>query len=108
MSEDISEMAAMNSWSGLLEETRRALTALRTEDLEELSARAERMSDVTGFRRQQRPMLRPGEMVSVAKEHCLLGELLIATDRNYKFLQRLQGRRYGRALVGKRDLRWVL
>jgi hypothetical protein len=111
MTEDSAKTAAMNSWSGLLEETRTALATLRAADLEELSVRADRMSDVNAgaeLLHRHTAGIQPVELPNVMSEHRLLGDLLIATDRNYQFLRRLQNRGDDRVHAGDKDIRWVL
>jgi hypothetical protein len=121
MSECMAEMAGKDSWSGLLEETRQALATLRAEDLEELAARAERMFDAAAgleSRRRQGPGIRGVERAKVAREHRLLGDLLLATDKNLQVLRRLdgrlhdgrlhEGRLHERARAGGGNERWVL
>jgi hypothetical protein len=111
MSEYRTETAGKDSWSGLLEETRQALATLRAEDLEELAARAERMYDAAGGlapRRRQRPRIGGDERAKVAREHRLLGDLLLATDKNLQVLRRLDGRLDERVCAGGGNERWVL
>lgn len=109
MSEYMAETTGKESWSGLLEETRQALATLRAEDLEELSARAARMYDAaTGLEPRRRPGIRGAERAKVAKEHRLLGDLLLATDNNLQVLRRLDGRLHERVRAGGGNERWVL
>jgi hypothetical protein len=110
MSECMAEAVGTDSWSGLLEETRQALSTLRVEDLEELSARAERIFDAAaGLElRRQGTVLRGAERAKVAREHRLLGDLLRATDKNLQVLRRLEGRLHGRVRAGEGNERWVL
>ena len=110
MSECMAETVGTDSWSGLLEETRQALSMLRVEDLEELSTRAERMFDAAAGleSRRQRRVLRGAERAKVAREHRLLGDLLRATDKNLQVLRRLEGRLHGRTRAGEGNERWVL
>ena len=110
MSECMAETVGTDTWSGLLEETRQALSMLRVEDLEELSTRAERMFDAAAGleSRRQRRVLRGAERAKVAREHRLLGDLLRATDKNLQVLRRLEGRLHGRTRAGEGNERWVL
>ena len=111
MSEGVAETVGTDTWSGLLEETRQALSTLLVEDLEELSARAERMFDAAAgleSRRQQGTALRGAERAKVAREHRLLGDLLRATDKNLQVLRRVEGRLHGRERAGEVNERWVL
>jgi hypothetical protein len=111
MSEYMAETAGTDSWSGLLEETRQALATLRAEDLAELAARAVRMYDGAAGsepRRRQRPGIRGAERAKVAREHRLLGDLLLATDKNLQVLRRLDGRLHERVRAGGGNERWVL
>jgi hypothetical protein len=99
-------MAGTDLWSGLLKETRQALAMLRAEDLEELAARAERLFDADAgleSQQQQGSRLRQAELVKVAREHHLLGDLLLATDKNLGVLRRLLGRTH----AGEVDPRWA-
>jgi hypothetical protein len=107
----MAETVGTDTWSGLLEETRQALSTLRVEDLEEMSTRAERMFDAAAgleSRRQQGTALRGAERAKVAREHRLLGDLLRATDKNLQVLRRLEGRLHGRVRAGEGNERWVL
>jgi hypothetical protein len=111
MTEDSAKTAVMNSWSILIEQTRHALATLRAEDLEELSERAEGMSDVNagaGSHLRHQEGIHPVELADVMREHRLLGDLLVVTDRNFKFLRRLQGRNHDSMCACERDIRWVL
>jgi uncharacterized protein YmfQ (DUF2313 family) len=102
MSEGVSEMARTDSWSGLLEETRQALSTLRAEDLEELAKHAQTMfKEVEG--QQERLLLNPEDLVKLTREHHLLGDLLQATERNLKVLRRLRDRER----TGEVNSRWV-
>jgi hypothetical protein len=76
-----------------------------------LSARAEEMSDVNAgaeLHHRHKAGIHPVELADVMREHRLLGELLVVTDRNFKFLRRLQGRNHDSVRACERDIRWVL
>ena len=100
------EMAGTDAWAGLLTETRQALATLRAQDLELLAARAERMLTAAGAgqRPTGRPEDRPANMIQVAAEHRLLGDLLLATGRNLEVLRRLRDRMQ----AGEGNSRWGL
>ena len=79
--------------SGLLEETRQALSALRAEDLEKLAARAEAAFDANPHiepPKQGGPDLYGADVAKLTRERRLLGDLMLATDRNLAVLQRLR------------------
>jgi hypothetical protein len=110
MSEGVAEMARTDSWSGLLEETRQALSKLRAEDLEELAARAQAMFAANIEREssgQVRSTPTSEELVEVDREHRLLGDLLLATEKNLAVMRRLQGRLSDRTYDGEVNRRWV-
>jgi len=97
--EGVSEMARSDSWSGLVEETRQALATLRAEDLEELASRAQAMfNEIQGQETlrigqpPQKPLSVEGR-ARLAGERRLLGDLLQATEKNLKVLQRLRDRK---------------
>jgi hypothetical protein len=103
-------MARSDSWSGLLEETRQALSRLRAEDLQELAARAQAMFAANLEREsagqaQAKPSAE--ELVEVAREHRLLGDLLLATEKNLAIMRRLQGRLSDRTYDGEVNRRWA-
>jgi hypothetical protein len=94
MSDGVRETVGAGEWSGLLEQTRQALATLRAEDLEELAARADCMLSATvddDSIRQRIPGPQAQEFVDLARHHRLLGDLLLATDRNLAVLRRLRG-----------------
>ena len=108
MSDAIATKSAANEWSRLLQETRLALTTLRAQDLDDLTARAESMSVATVGQdsiRQRIPNPGPRELLGVTREHRLLSDLLVATDRNLNVLRRLRG--YSRTPAGEANSRWV-
>lgn len=110
MSDGVVEMDGTDSWSGLLEETRQALSMLRVEDLGELSTRAQKMFDaaaVIGTRGQRGSGLGGAGMEKMKQEHRLLGDLLLATDKNLQVLRRLQCRLHSRVDAGEGNVRWV-
>jgi hypothetical protein len=76
-------------WCGLLEETRQALSTLRAEDLEELAGRAERAFDTNSrLAPQGAAELGPADRANLTRERRLLGDLILATDRNRAVLRR--------------------
>ena len=87
-------MAEVNSWIGLLEQTREALANLRTEELEAIASRAQEAlaagsASITGD---------PGfrvDLRELAARHRVLGEVLEATEKNLAVLRRLRGRDEG-------------
>jgi len=107
----MAEMAGTMEWRTLLAETRQALSTLRAEDLEELAARAQSMFDAStpggSAPRQGSPRASAGSRAQLAKEHHLLGDLLLATDRNLKVLRRLRGRLRDPRHTGEVHSRWV-
>jgi hypothetical protein len=115
MLEGVAEMARTDAWSGLLEETRRALSTLRAEDLEELARRAQTMfqeAEGQQSRQQGPPLTPPGisprglsadEWTKLSAEHRLLGDLLQATEKNLRVLRRLRDR----ARSGEGNTPWV-
>ena len=106
----MSEMAKSDSWSGLVEETRKALATLRAEDLDELAQRAQTMfnqaeapaTSHSGLL-QTRPQISDEDRVRLNAEHRLLGDLLQATEKNLKVLRRL----HDRAISGEVDTQWA-
>jgi hypothetical protein len=95
MLDRVCERAGAGDWNELLEQTRRALATLRAEDLEELAARADCMLSATvgdEWIRQRIPRPRTQELVDLTRQHRLLGDLLLATDRNLTVLRRLRER----------------
>lgn len=108
MSEAFAELAARDEWAGLLEQTRRALSALRATDLEELAIRAERMSEASPeFRSRPPGDPQPSDLRNLSAEHRLLGSLLQATRRNLDVLQRSRGNAHSQDRAGEVNLRWV-
>jgi hypothetical protein len=125
MLEGVAEMARTDAWSGLLEETRRALSTLRAEDLEELARRAQTMfqqAEEKQARQQGPPLSSPGisppgnstsgvsprgispdEWAKLSAEHRLLGDLLQATEKNLRVLRRLRDR----SRSGEGNTPWV-
>jgi len=103
-----------NEWRGLLEQTRHALSTLRAEDLEALAAHTERVFHATSCsepesqgRPKARPQLPQPEVATLAREHHLLSELLLATEKNIEVLRILQSRQPGRTPAGELNSRWV-
>jgi hypothetical protein len=97
-------------WSELLEATRFALSTLRLEDLEKLSARAEEMLEATAARHSPPPAgfrLTPGERRKVLAQQRMLGNLLAATDRNLVVARHLCGGSLGPNSGRGLDSRWV-
>jgi hypothetical protein len=98
-------------WCGLLQETRRALSTLRAEDLEELAARAERIFEMNPCleptKRAGSEVLR-SDMASLTRERHLLGDLMLATHRNRRVLQRLHRGASGHPGTEGVEQRWVL
>jgi hypothetical protein len=115
MLEGVAEMARTDAWSGLLEETRRALSTLRAEDLEELARRAQTMfqqAETQQTCQPGSPLSPPGnspkgisaaEWAKLSVEHRLLGDLLQATEKNLKVLRRLRDR----SRSGEGNTPWV-
>jgi hypothetical protein len=103
-------MTRTDSWAGLIEETRQALSNLRADDLEDLVVRAQEMfgaSVVLKSQQKHEPELCSAELVKVVEEHRLLGDLLIATDKNLAVVRRLQGRSRDRTYADEGHPRWV-
>jgi hypothetical protein len=102
------EMAETDAWRELIEETRQGLATLRAEDLEALAARAQAIFEAGNGRG---PLLQGMERAKLAKQHRLLGELLLATEGNLEVLRRLRGgasdRTRRRARASGVDQRWV-
>lgn len=110
MSNGETERAGAGDWSGLLAQTRQALATLRAEDLEELAARADCMLSATvgdDLIRQRIPRPQAQELLDLTRQNRLLGDLLLATDRNLAVLRRLRGDDCGRTGPGKVRSRWA-
>jgi hypothetical protein len=110
MSDGVSERAEAGDWSGLLAQTRQALATLRAEDLEELAARADCMLSATvgdDWIRQRIAKPQAQELLDLRRQNRLLGDLLVATDRNLAVLRRLRGSDCEGTGAGKAELRWV-
>ena len=108
MSDGASGMDGARSWSGLLAETRQALSTLRVEELEELSIRAKKMFDLAaGPMPKQGGVLSGSELGKTMREHRLLGDLLLATDENLQVLRRLQCRLHTRRDADEGNARWA-
>jgi hypothetical protein len=97
-------------WSALLARTRQALANFRAEELEQLAARAEGMlaaERAVKLQGRGRPAERGTKRAGLAQEHHLLGELLLATDRNIEVVRRLLVRFAGRDCGGEGRSRWA-
>lgn len=101
MSDGVVERAETDGWNDLLAQTRQALASLRAGELEELAARAETMFGVFE--------LVPDEegRTELVREHRLLEDLLLATDRDLAVLRRLRGDAGDRAGAWKVNPRWA-
>jgi hypothetical protein len=94
MSDGGRETIGAGDWNGLLEQTRHALATLRAGELEELAARADCMLSATvgaDWIRQRIPRPQAQELAALTRQRRLLGDLLLATDRNLAVLRRLRG-----------------
>jgi hypothetical protein len=110
MPDGVSERGEGGDWGGLLVQTRQALATLRAADLEELAARADCMLRATVGQegiRQRIPRPQAQELHNLTRQHRLLGDLLLATDRNLAVLRRLCGDKGDRTRAGKVNPRWV-
>lgn len=110
MADGGSERAGESDWRKLLVETRRALTRLRFEDLEELAGRAEEMLRSARAAKFSRPgalEFRARGGAAMARELRLLDELLRATDRNTAVLRRLLGHAADPTRDADRNIRWA-
>jgi hypothetical protein len=108
MSDGVRETAGAGDWKGLLKQTRQALATLRAKDLEELAARADCMLSATigdDWIRQRIPRPQAQELVDLTRQHRLLGDLLLATDRNLAVLRRLR-RDADERTAGRMRSRW--
>jgi hypothetical protein len=107
MSDGMRKRTEAGDWSGLLAQTRQALATLRAEDLEDLAARADCMLNATvgdDWIRQRIPRPQAAELRDLTRQNRLLGDLLVATDKNLAVLRRLRGGEREGAGV---ESRWV-
>lgn len=109
MSEGKDEIAGTMEWGRLIEEARMALSTLRAGDLEELAGRAERMfgESVRGTQRRGKPKLFGANLSCVTAQHRLLGNLLIATQKNLEVLRRMHTEARDERLAERGNLPWA-
>jgi hypothetical protein len=94
----MNERAAPGEWIGLAEQTRQALANLRADELEQLAARAQRMLDASGRdeargrgESDRRGAAAGGTArVGMLRQHRLLRDLLLATEKNMDVLRRVR------------------
>ena len=108
MPDAIAARSGANEWGALIEETRLALSTLRAQDLDELTARAHCMLAATVGQdsiRQRMPWPRQRELLEMTRQRRLLSDLLIATGKNLDVLRRMRGHDCVRP--GEANARWV-
>ena len=87
-------MMEVNSWIGLVEQTREALANLRTEELEAIAGRAQEALAAGSSSESSDSNFRV-DLRELAARHRVLGEVLEATEKNLAVLRRLRGRDEG-------------
>jgi hypothetical protein len=103
--DDVARRSGKGTWEELLTAASEALATLRAQDLEELTVRAEHMlRDATP---ENLSALRRAGVANLKSEHRLLGDLLLATDRNLQVLRRVCARKSGSTAAGEAHRTWA-